>query len=106
MDDWSSVQKSCRRALVPCCLERNRDMPRVVTPRRPARTGRHEGARVARALSPAKTDQKQSARSGDAHVGTDTPVSPRRAKARGPGRGKASAAAPKGRKKTAKSAYN
>jgi endonuclease III len=56
-------------------------MPRGVTPRQPARTGRQEGARVARAL--------RSASSG-------------KALAR-PGQGKALAAAPKGRKQ---SGYN
>jgi endonuclease III len=54
-------------------------MARGVMPRQPARTGRQDRVKIAR-------------------VGT--PVSLPRAKPRGPGQGKASAAAPKGRKKT------
>jgi endonuclease III len=51
-------------------------MPRGRTPRQPARTGRQEGARVARALSPAKPAPKKSGGSKavggrkTAHVGT------------------------------------
>jgi endonuclease-3 len=63
-------------------------MPRGITPRRPARTGRQDRVKKA-------------------HVGTGAFASLPRAKPRGPGRGKASAAAPKGRKKAPpKSAYN
>ena len=75
-------------------------MPRGVVPRQPARTGRQD--RVARAPSPAKSVQKQSARSKDARsgtrvrkdarLGTDAPARP--------SPGEALAATPKERKKT------
>ncbi len=71
-------------------------MPRGHTPRQPARTGRQEGARVARALPPAKPAPKKSRGSQDARVGTGAPAHPR---------SEAPAAVPKGRKKTAP-AYN
>lgn len=75
-------------------------MPRGVTPRQPARTGRHEGAGVARALPPAKTLHKQVARTKDARLKTP-------ALARQNGR-KAIAAAAKAPRKasSAKSAYH
>ena len=69
-------------------------MPRGQMPRQPSRTGRQEGARVARAPSPAKAAPKKSRVSKDsrvsqdAHVGTAAPVSLPRAKPRGPGSGK------------------
>ncbi|HYM77184.1 MAG TPA: endonuclease III [Candidatus Dormibacteraeota bacterium] len=74
-------------------------MPRGVVPRQPARTGRQDKVRVARALSPAKSHHTQAAGAQDAHVGAGAFASLPRAESRGPGRGKASAAAPKGRKK-------
>jgi endonuclease-3 len=58
-------------------------MPRGVVPRQPARTGRQDKVRVAK----------------DAQVGTGPFASLSRAKSGGPGRGKASAAAPQGRPK-------
>ena len=61
-------------------------MPRGVTPRQPARTGRQEGTRTQ-----SHATRKGSVRSKDARVGTSAPVSLPRAKPRGPGRGKASA---------------
>jgi endonuclease-3 len=67
-------------------------MPRGVVPRQPARTGRQDKVRVARALLSAKSVKKQSAGSKHARVGTGAPARP--------GRGKASAA-PKGRQKPA-----
>ena len=63
-------------------------MPRGVTPRQPARTGRQEGVRARK----------------NAHVETGTPASLPRAKPRGPGRGKASAAPASRPKPVAKSA--
>src|ERR1017187_5138369 len=69
-------------------------MPRGQMPRQPSRTGRQEGARVARAPSPAKAAPKKSRVrkefrvSEEAHVGTAAPVSLPRAKPRGPGSGK------------------
>jgi endonuclease-3 len=66
-------------------------MPRGVVPRQPARTGRQDKVRAGRTLLPAKSVEKQSASGKDARVGTGTVARP--------GRGKASAAAPKGRKK-------
>src|SRR5579863_1486701 len=71
-------------------------MPRGRTPRQPARTGRQEGARVARALSPAKAARNKLRGNQDARVGTGALARPR---------GEAPAAAPKGRKKTT-AAYN
>jgi endonuclease-3 len=71
-------------------------MSRGITPRQPARTGRQEGARVARTFLSAKTAPKKSRESEDdlvkkkARVGKGTPARPR---------GVASAAAPKRRKK-------
>ncbi len=59
-------------------------MARGVVPRQPARTGRQDKVRVK-----------------DAHVGTGALASLARAESRGPGRGKASAAAPKGRQNAA-----
>jgi len=56
-------------------------MPRGMVPRQPARTGRHDKVNVSRATAPGKK----------ARVGTGDPARP--------GRGKASAAAPKGRQK-------
>jgi endonuclease III len=70
-------------------------MPRGVVPRQPARTGRQDKVRVARTLLSAKSGQKQSVRTKNAVVGTDTLASLPRAKSRGASRGKASAAAPK-----------
>jgi endonuclease-3 len=58
-------------------------MPRGMVPRQPARTGRHDKVNVSRATAPGKK----------ARVGTGDPARP--------GRGKASAAAPKGRQKPA-----
>ncbi|HWW13269.1 MAG TPA: endonuclease III [Candidatus Dormibacteraeota bacterium] len=51
-------------------------MPRGRTPRQPARTGRQEGARVARALLPAKTAPKQlrESKKAKASVGTGAPA--------------------------------
>ncbi len=66
-------------------------MPRGVVPRQPARTGRQDKVRAGRTLLSAKSVKKQSAGGKNARVGTGDPV--------GPGRGKASAAAPKGRKR-------
>src|ERR1022692_1448556 len=69
-------------------------MPRGQMPRQPSRTGRQEGARVARVASPPKAAPKKSRVSKDsrvsqdAHVGTAAPVSLPRAKPRGPGSGK------------------
>src|SRR5258708_25880756 len=74
-------------------------MPRGVVPRQPGRTGRQDKISVGRTLRSAKAAKKQSARSKDAHVGTDALASLPRAKSRGPGRGKASAAAPEGHQK-------
>src|SRR5580700_10421357 len=71
-------------------------MSRGPTPRQPARTGRQDGVRVARALLPAKAKTKQLRGSKNARVGTG-------ALARA--RGKAPAAAPKSRKQGA-STYN
>ncbi|MGO9085264.1 MAG: endonuclease III [Candidatus Sulfotelmatobacter sp.] len=76
-------------------------MPRGVVPRQPARTGRQDRVRVSWALPPAssgralpaKAGPKQFAGGKNARVGTGTPARP--------GRGKASAAAPEGRKKPA-----
>jgi len=70
-------------------------MPRGVVPRQPARTGRQDKVRAGRTLLTAKAV----AGGKDARVGTGAPASLPRAESRGPGRGKASAAAPKGRKK-------
>jgi len=58
-------------------------MPRGMVPRQPARTGRHDKVNVSRATAPGKK----------ARVGTGDPARP--------GRGKTSAAAPKGRQKPA-----
>jgi endonuclease-3 len=79
-------------------------MPRGHTPRQPARTGRQEGTRVARAplrqaqgrLSPAKAAPKQLRGSKKARVGTSAPAHPR---------GEAPAAAPK-RGKSGAVSYN
>jgi endonuclease-3 len=71
-------------------------MPRGQTPRQPARTGRQEGAHVARVPSPAKATHKKSRGSQDARVGTGAFARPR---------GAAPEAAAKSRKKTT-TAYN
>jgi endonuclease-3 len=73
-------------------------MPRGRTPRQPARTGRQEGARAARALLPAKAAPKQlrESKKAKAHVGTGAPARPR---------SEAPAAAPKRGQKGA-STYN
>jgi endonuclease-3 len=71
-------------------------MPRGQTPRQPARTGRQEGAHVARAPSPAKAAHKKSRGSQDARVGTGAFARPR---------GAAPESAAKSRKKTT-TAYN
>lgn len=73
-------------------------MPRGVTPRQPARTGRQEGTR-----SQPRTTRGQLVQAKDARVGTGGPVSLPRAKPRGSSRGKASPTAapnpnPAGRK--------
>jgi endonuclease III len=67
-------------------------MPRGVTPRQPARTGRQDKAGA---------PQQRPARSNNARVGTGALVSLPRGESRRPGRGKASAAAVAGRKKPA-----
>ena len=80
-------------------------MPRGVVPRQPARTGRQDKVRVARTLPSAssgqalsaKSVQKQSGGGKDARAGRGAHASLPRARPRGPSRGKASAAAPKGR---------
>ncbi|HME33700.1 MAG TPA: endonuclease III [Candidatus Sulfotelmatobacter sp.] len=74
-------------------------MPRGVVPRQPARTGRQDKVRLGRTLLTAKAV----AGGKDARVGTGAPASLPRAESKGPGRGKASAAAPKRRKKPAAS---
>jgi endonuclease III len=83
-------------------------MARGMVPRQPARTGRQDKVRVARTLLSAKSIQKQTDNGKNGRMGTRVPASLSRAKSRGPGRGKASAAAPKGRKKpaTGSAAYN
>lgn len=68
-------------------------MPRGMVPRQPARTGRQDKVRVGRTLLSAKSVQEQSAGGKHARVGTGDPARP--------GRGKASAAAPEGRKSAA-----
>src|SRR5271165_3377456 len=72
-------------------------MSRGLVPRQPARTGRQDKVLVARTLLSAKSKQKQAADGKDARVGTGALASLPRAKSSGPGRGKASAAAPEGR---------
>jgi endonuclease-3 len=67
-------------------------MPRGVVPRQPARSGRQD--RVARAVSAAKSVPSQTAGRKDARAGTGPHA--------GPGRGSASAAAPRGRQKSTK----
>ncbi len=63
-------------------------MPRGMVPRQPARTGRQDKVRVARTLLSAKSGQKQSVAVKDARARKSARLS----------RGKASAAAPKGRR--------
>ncbi len=72
-------------------------MPRGVVPRQPARTGRQDKVRVGRT----SLNAKAGAGGKDARVGKGAPASLPRAESRGPGRGKASAPAPKGRKRPA-----
>jgi endonuclease-3 len=59
--DWNLVRTDCYDGRSPQ-QERN-FMPRGVAPRQPARTGRQDKVRVARALSPAKADSKPVSRS-------------------------------------------
>ncbi len=71
-------------------------MPRGVVPRQPARTGRQEG--VARAMPPAKAAHSKLRGGQDARVGTGAPAR---------SQGAAPAAAPKGRRRDARTlAYN
>ena len=72
-------------------------MPRGVVPRQPARTGRQDKVHVGRT----SLNAKAGAGGKDARVGKGAPASLPRAESRGPGRGKASAPAPKGRKRPA-----
>jgi len=76
-------------------------MPRGMIPRQPARTGHQHEVRVARTLLSAKSIQKQTAEGKNARVERGAPASLPRAKSRGPGRGKASEADPKGRRNAA-----
>jgi endonuclease III len=82
-------------------------MPRGISPRRPARTGRQD--RVGRPPSPAKAIHKQSDGGRNPRVGTGAPASLPRAKSRGAGRGNASAPSKAGNfpsKARAAKAYN
>src|SRR5256714_14346781 len=70
-------------------------MPRGVSPRRPARTGRQEKVR------PPKDASRRNAGQGNAPGGTSALASPPRAKSSGPGQGKPAAAASQAVKKAA-----
>jgi endonuclease III len=81
-------------------------MPRGITPRQPARTGRQEGAGMARARPSAKSSAHKSVDRKKVRVGTAAPGSLPRAKSRGPGRGEASAEATKANPTKSPKGYN